>query len=239
MGNIFDESDIQVLFRPKQEKEPEVTVELAEESNKKTPHLVTFVKFFSLFIVIFLLSFFLINASALMTKFRYFYDINLKHSSYSVTVATPTPNPFNPAQEARLVIPKIGVDAPIIWDVSENDLNAKLLEGVAHSAGTALPGKPGNIFITGHSSYYSWVNSPYKDVFALLDKLEPQDKIYIKYSSNIFTYEVTGSKVVSPSETSVMDQFPGYNLSLMTCVPVGTNLNRLIISAQQMSAQGS
>lgn len=248
MGNILDENDVKEFFRPLTQDEVQVSVELNEPKpepeskptpieNKNRSTFLLFSKFVILFIVIFFLSFSIINASALTTKFRYFYDITIKKTNYSISVPTPTANPFDATTEARMVIPKIGVDVPISWNVSDQDLNDKLLQGVVHTNGTALPGQQGNIFITGHSSYYSWSNSPYKSVFALLDKLSEGDKIYIKYSSKVFTYEVKGSKVVKPSETSVMDQFPGYNLSLMTCVPVGTNLNRLIVSAQEVNSQ--
>jgi len=247
LSRILDENDLKSLFSagsPESIIQVEITEPAPKPANEKVLkpakfNLAVLVKFVGLFFGIFFISYFLINAPALKTKLQYFYDVNLKRGNYSAVAPIPTLNPFNPASEARLVIPKIGVDAPIIWNVDEANLKDKLLLGVVHSQGTALPGESGNIFITGHSSYYSWVNSPYKDVFVLLDKLEPQDKIYIKYSSNIFTYEVTTSKVVSPTETSVMDQFPGYNLSLMTCVPVGTNLNRLIIKAEQTSTQSN
>lgn len=241
MRNIFDENDIKALFSQEKPLQPaEIEVELAqppapaEKTYKPSKfNLAIGIKFVSLFILIFLFSYSIINLQALEAKFRYFFDVSIKRQSYSAAIPTPTPN-FNPSSEARIVIPKIGVDAPIIWNVEESNLNEKLLSGVVHSQGTALPGDKGKVFITGHSSYYSWASSDYKNVFALLDKLAPGDKIYLKYSSSLFTYQVSGSRVVPPSEISVMSQDPGYNLALMTCVPVGTNINRLIVIASQI-----
>lgn len=246
MGNIFDEEDLKSIFSPAKPPEPikplpEVRVELEPPKPKEPekvykPEKFNFalaVKFLSLFIGIFIFSYLMINFNAIKDKFNYFYDVNLKKTTYSKAVATPTPDPFDASSEARLVIPKIGVDAPIIWNVPEDQLKEKLLEGITHSEGTALPGSVGNIFLTGHSSYYAWVSSPYKDVFALLDKVSVNDEIFIKYSSKIFTYNVIDTKVVSPNDTSVMDQSNANILSLMTCVPVGTNLNRLIVVAEQ------
>lgn len=246
MKDIFNENDLKSLFsQTSASAEPDVTVEIEKPILKSTNEKVlvpakfslpVLVKFLALFIGIFFLSYSLINANALVTKFRYFFDVSVKRANYSAAAPTPTPNPFNPSYQALLVIPKIGTNAPISWNVNEASLNEKLLEGVVHSQGTALPGQVGNIFITGHSSYYSWVRSDYKDVFSLLDKLEVGDRVFISYGSTVFNYEVTDKKIVSPNETSVMDQGNDYNLSLMTCIPVGTNLNRLIIRAKQVKS---
>lgn len=249
MSDFLDEDDLKSLFGgqepslppqppppamqpPEAPKPPQVP---AKVYNPEKFTWQTFVRFLSLFIGIFIVSYLVINAPAIYKKVNYSWDVSLLKHPYSKAVPTPTPNPFNPTSEARLVIPKIGVDAPISWNVSEDQLKTKLLEGVVQSQGTALPGSIGNVFITGHSSYYSWVDSPYKDVFVLLDKLSPDDKVYIKYSSTVFTYNVESSKVVSPNDLSVMSQGSEKIISLMTCVPIGTNLNRLVVTAKQIN----
>ena len=243
MGSVFDENDLKTLFSPPPKPEGEILFEPEKKEpinpeKEYQPQGFTFItaaKLIALFISIFLLSYFLINFQAILDKTHYFYDVSITRKDYSKSVPTPTADPFNPNSEAKLIISKIGVDAPINWSVKEDQLQDKLLEGLVHSEGTALPGQIGNIFITGHSSYYSWVSSLYKDVFALLNKVDKGDKIFIKYSSRLFEYEVIDIKVVSPSDVSVMDQTDGYNLTLMTCVPVGTNLNRLIVVATQVN----
>lgn len=172
---------------------------------------------------------------ALSKQFKYFWNTSYQGQN---TPATPTPPIFDPTTSAKLSIPKIGVEAPILWNIEEKDFNTKLLEGVVHYKGTALPGDVGNVFITGHSSYYAWVDSPYKDTFALLDKLNVGDKIYIQYQNGSFIYEVSNSKVVTPDKMEVLQSTNERVLTLMTCVPVGTNLRRLIVTAKQISANG-
>lgn len=230
--NFFDEKDLRSLFS-------EANVESSKKKSPTSsaePAWKIFAKLGGLFLAIFILTFILINFSAISKKFQYFWQVQLFHNPYNKAVATPTPvSTFDPASPAKIVIPKIGVEAPIIWNVPEDQVDEKLLEGVAHSQGTALPGQKGNVFITGHSSYYIWSDSAYKDVFALLENLSPDDKIYVQYQGENFEYEVAESKVVSPGELSVMNQGDSYNLTLMTCVPIGTNLNRLIIIANQIS----
>lgn len=243
MSNFLDENDLKSLFgtpgvtpEPAIGPSPEVQPPPKKTEKVYAPEKITgatVLKFISLFIGIFVLSYVAINSPALAKKSQYFWDVSVLKHAYSKAVPTPTPNIFNPSSEARLVIPKIGVDVPISWNVPEDQLKTKLLEGVVHSQGTALPGQTGNIFITGHSSYYPWVNSPYKNVFALLDQLRAGDKVFIRYSSTVFTYLVLDSRVVSPNDLSVLSQGTDYNLTLMTCVPIGTNLNRLIVSARQ------
>ena len=196
----------------------------------------TILKFATIFVLVFVLTYSLINGAALTKKFKYFWETTYNKKSAE---NLQTPPPFEATAEAVLAIPKISLEAPISWNVDDSSLNQKLLEGVAHYRGTSLPGGAGNVFITGHSSYYSWVRSPYKDVFALLDKLNVGDKIYIRYGDRIFTYQVTSSKVVSPDKLEVLESTGTYTLTLMTCVPIGTNLNRLIVIASQIDPQPS
>lgn len=135
-----------------------------------------------------------------------------------------------------IYIRKIGVKAPIIWDVSGgSDLNSDLLKalqnGVVRYPRTALPNQVGNLFLTGHSSNYWWEKGNYKTVFALLNRLVVGDLIHIKYQGQLYTYRVNGQKVVKPTETSVLNPTATPTLSLMTCTPTGTTLLRRIVTA--------
>lgn len=99
--------------------------------------------------------------------------------------------------------------------------------------GTARPGEKGNVFITGHSSYYLWAPGAYKDVFALLPNVEVGDTVTVYYNQRQFVYEIQEKKTVKPTEVDVLRQGEDKRLTLMTCVPVGTNLNRLILVAKE------
>ena len=139
--------------------------------------------------------------------------------------ATPVTLPAN-----RLIIPKIGVDAPVIWNADPSNILGDLQKGVAHYKGTALPNKKnGNVFVTGHSSNYVWDRGQYNRVFANLDKLVAGDLIAVTTDSAEYIYKVKDSVVVRPQQTEVLQQTPTPILSLMTCVPVGTNLRRLVV----------
>jgi len=144
--------------------------------------------------------------------------------------------------DSRLIIPKIGKNVPIIFPSIENlrqgemdefktDILKGLKEGVIHYPGTAKPGEEGNVFITGHSSYYPWDDGKYKDVFVLLDELEVNDEFTILYGQKDFHYKIFDKSVVNSADVDVMNQGSGEMVTLMTCWPIGTNLKRLILRA--------
>lgn len=140
-----------------------------------------------------------------------------------------------------LFISKIGVQAPIVMAASRNqpEIDKLLLEGVVHYFGTAMPGERGNVFITGHSSYYWWSDGKFNTVFSILDKLVAGDIISVNYGGKKYTYKVFDMKVVLPSEVGVLEQGNDSILTLMTCTPVGTNYRRLIVKAYQVEPDPS
>lgn len=134
-------------------------------------------------------------------------------------------------------IPRIRIAAPIVFTKStnENDIDADLLKGVVHYPGTADPGQNGNIFLTGHSSFYWWVPTEYRNVFTLEPQLNPGDEIVIYHKGIRFSYRVYGTLEVAPNETSVLRATSDPELTLSTCVPIGTSYHRKIVKAKQTS----
>jgi LPXTG-site transpeptidase (sortase) family protein len=135
-----------------------------------------------------------------------------------------------------LNVPIVSVSSePLLrGDFVENEevIQEGLKDGVVHHPGTALPGQRGNFFVTGHSSDYPWKDGDYKDVFVLLHDLEVGDEYTVFWEQKRYNYRIREIKVVSPQETSVLDQPKNEHIStLMTCTPVGTAKNRLIIIA--------
>lgn len=146
----------------------------------------------------------------------------------------------------RIVIPKLGQNVPLVemdannlqgenWSELEKQIQDGLREGVVHYPGTAIPGQVGNVFMTGHSSYYPWDKGLYKEVFALLPKLEIGDIYHVFYNQKQYTYRIREKKEVYPNNVQVLNQPVDEQIStLMTCVPIGTALRRLIIIAEQI-----
>lgn len=144
---------------------------------------------------------------------------------------------FGKYQDNYLVIPVLGIETPIVWldSTEESALQEKLKEGVVHYAGTANPGEKGNSFIFGHSSYYWWDWSPYASVFANLEQIKIGDKILVYYKQDLVIYEVKETKVVDPTDLSVLKQGNKNQITLMTCTPLGTSLQRFIVVAEQIN----
>lgn len=141
-----------------------------------------------------------------------------------------------------LVIPKLNIHVPVIWNSSGDEaiMLANLQKGVAHYGFTATPNEQnGNVFITGHSSFYWWDKGKYKTVFATISELVPGDQLFIQFQDKIFVYEMTDKVTVSPSDVSVTDPTSTPTLSLMTCVPVGTALNRLVVRSKLIRTYAS
>jgi len=146
----------------------------------------------------------------------------------------------------RLIVPAIGKNVPFVevsadalkredWSTFEKDIQHALRFGVVHYPGTAVPGQMGNVFFTGHSSYYPLFPGNYKDVFALLGNLEIGDEYSIYYEGELHRYRIADKFEVSPRDVSVLDQPVNRRMStLMTCTPIGTTLRRLILQADEI-----
>jgi len=130
-------------------------------------------------------------------------------------------------REFYVTIPKL----KIVNAVAKVD-SLNLNQNLSHFPGSALPGEVGNVFITGHSVLPQFNNpKDYLAIFTKLDDLETGDKVEVKIGGNKYEYLVSYSKIVNPSDVSVLAPFSatGKNLTLMTCVPPGTSLKRLIV----------
>ncbi len=157
-------------------------------------------------------------------------------SAYAQAGVVDSPN-IEVDASPKITIPKIGVYAPVVYDmnsVNEDDVQGTLQNGVLHFGNSPLPGQPGNAVFVGHSSNLPWAVGDYKFVFMLLDKLEAGDNIYLDYNGTRYTYEVMDKKVVKPNDVSVLEGSLYPKATFITCTPLGTNTNRLVVSARQV-----
>lgn len=142
----------------------------------------------------------------------------------------------------RIIIPKIGKNIPLV-DIKNralddsNELNnifmKELEKGVIRYPGSWVPGKDGNAFVFGHSSNFPWIKWDYNDVFALLDNVGFDDEIIVYYNQKKYKYIVREKNVITPGDTSVLNRDKNKSeITLMTCWPIGTTLNRLIVTGE-------
>lgn len=144
-------------------------------------------------------------------------------------------------QDPRLIIPKINVDVPVVYGANNDhdSMMAAMAKGVAHFAipgASSVPGQKGNTVLSGHSSNDLFDNGAYKFIFVQLNKLEKGDTIYVNYEGKRYTYTVSSKELVTPTDVSVL---LGTNdkpiLTLITCWPIGTANQRIILKADQIS----
>lgn len=142
--------------------------------------------------------------------------------------------------DPKLIIPKINVEVPVVYDVStieESAVQSGLERGVVHYATTSNPGEDGNGAIFGHSSNNLLNKGQYKFAFVLLSRLETDDTFYIEKSGVRYVYKIFDKRIVPPSDTSVLSSVEGKRstMALITCDPPGTTINRLVVWGEQIS----
>lgn len=144
--------------------------------------------------------------------------------------------------ESRLLIPKIAVDVPIVWDANAadtNSLNKAMDKGIVWfniQGANAKPGEKGNFVVSGHSSNDWTDGGNYKFIFARLEKMAAGDVVYANYNGTRYTYKITGTKVVKPTDVASLQigNDKPY-ITLITCTPLGTAQNRLLVFGEQIS----
>jgi len=132
-------------------------------------------------------------------------------------------------KEYTLSIPKLNIKKARVI-VGGEDLTKSLV----HYLPQTLPGEYGNVAIFGHSTLPQLYNpKDYKTIFTYLSSLEKGDKIYINVGEYEYEYEVTTLFIVKPKDISVLEQKKDDSyLTLITCEPPGTWLERLVITAK-------
>lgn len=128
-----------------------------------------------------------------------------------------------------LSIPELGIkDARV--EIAGEDLSKNLI----HYQGTALPGRAGNAVVFGHSVLPQFFNPKnYLSIFSTLPTLEEGDKVEVNFDGITYRYQIFEMFEVSPAELSVLEQrYDNSYLTLITCVPPGTYLRRLVVRAK-------
>jgi LPXTG-site transpeptidase (sortase) family protein len=143
-------------------------------------------------------------------------------------VSVPGKAPISPDQMlTRLEIPKIQMDAIVVEGASRRELS----EGPGHMKQTAQPGETGNAVITGHRDTF----------FRHIYELNKGDQIQVRRSGRVFTYQVTGKRIVMPEDISVIKSTNDPQLTLITCYPtyyIGPAPKRLVVFSKLVDSDG-
>ncbi len=146
--------------------------------------------------------------------------------SLELTPSTLTPGPPAIATSGligRIDISRLGIAAIIIEGTSATTLR----RAVGHISGTGLPGRPGNVGISGHRDTF----------FRPLRNIRQNDIITLTTLLGEYRYRVVSTKVVSPYDVAVLDSSTNEILTLITCYPfyfVGSAPDRFIVRAERI-----
>ncbi len=142
--------------------------------------------------------------------------------------------------EFGIVIEKINANAKIIADVNpanEKQYVAALQEGVAQALGSTPPGVPGNLYLFSHSTDAPWNIIRFNAMFYLLRELDNGDRVVIFYKNKRYDYIVFDKTIASPTDVAFLtNRYDTPVLTMQTCDPPGTLLNRLIVRAKLVSS---
>lgn len=129
---------------------------------------------------------------------------------------------------ARIRIPKIDVDLPVLHGTDDKTL----LAGAGHLEGTHLPvgGESTRTVITAHRGLAD------ARMFTDLDQLAVGDTFSIDVFGETLTYQIITIEVIDPSDTGTIRPVVGEDLAtLITCTPLGINSHRIVVTGERIT----
>lgn len=128
----------------------------------------------------------------------------------------------------RLVVPRLDLDVILL----EGTDPATLRKGPGRDHRSAMPGEGKLVYIAGHRTTYL---AP----FAEIDRLRPGDPIELRMPYAVLVYEVSGHRIVSPSDLGVLRSPPRETLRLQACHPRFFASERYVVSARLVGIHGA
>ncbi len=128
-----------------------------------------------------------------------------------------------PGLLGRIDIPRLGISAIVREGIDDRTLR----RAVGHLPETALPGDTGNMALAAHRDTY----------FGALQWIRAGDPIRLRTPDGDFAYVVLDTRVVEPTDVSVLAPTSDSTLTLITCYPfsyVGPAPQRFIVRAKAL-----
>ncbi|MCU0465797.1 MAG: class D sortase [Anaerolineae bacterium] len=122
-------------------------------------------------------------------------------------------------------IPRLGLEQSIVQGTDDQALK----QGVGQVLNGAVPGgQTGNVVLAAH-------NDVYGELFRDLDQMQVGDEFYIQTRTGTYTYRVTGTDIVEPTDVYVMADQGRPTATLISCYPYRVNDKRYIVFAELIS----
>jgi LPXTG-site transpeptidase (sortase) family protein len=129
-------------------------------------------------------------------------------------------------KDNTLVIPALHMQVTVY----DGPTYASLAKGVWHSPRSSTPDKGGNTVMAGHRFTYNGLQRG-ASTFYSLDRLKTGDQVVLYWSGVRYDYKVSDVLIVAPTEISIENPTPQPQLTLYTCTPLWTSLQRLVVQA--------
>lgn len=103
--------------------------------------------------------------------------------------------------------------------------------GIGHYVGTSMPGEVGNFAVAAHRGGFG-------GAFKEIHRLVAGDKAYVETRNYWYVYKYLQTKIVDPTDTSVIDRVPleltgsvsgGKYMTMTSCTPIFVNTHRIVV----------
>jgi len=139
--------------------------------------------------------------------------------------------PLHPSKitHYNITIPKLKIKEAIV-EIDGKDLGNSMVQ----YPGTAVPGQLGNTVIFCHSVLPQFFDPRnYRTICSTLPTLKDGDQVSVYFDGITYLYKVVEMVEVPPNDVTILEQhYDNSYLSLITCVPPGTYLRRLVVQAR-------
>ena len=142
----------------------------------------------------------------------------------------PVPEAIPPEDfvEPEVIIGELVIPALLLTQTMYRGVTLPTLDkGVGYWPGTAMPGRVGNVVLGGHRVSKQ---KPFRNI----DLLVPGDEIYLTTDEGTFVYAVSGTQIIEPTDTWIINQSESATLTLFACHPPHSTKQRIAVYADYL-----
>ena len=167
--------------------------------------------------------------------FAAFSPLGASGAATSSDDASPNParqNTFHRSQSAGYELGTLRIPAIDVYEVFRSGVSMSVIDqGVAHWAGTSMPGGQGNVVLAGHRTTHS---RPFHD----LDRLRAGDLVFLTNGDGFeVIYRVADRFVVKPTDIWITYDFDGPTVTMFACHPKGSASQRIVVTAEMVAGR--
>jgi LPXTG-site transpeptidase (sortase) family protein len=168
-----------------------------------------------------------IIAAPFLPQVQYWWQMHHSHKQEQLTKLVHTPATKTVNKPNGLIIPSMLLDAQTL-EGPKSDWYNILKNGIWRWPESSTPDKGGNTVFLAHRFSYTGPHG----AFYYLNKLKVGDEIAVVWKNKTYTYKVSSTREVSPTETNIQDNTSDARITLFTCTPLWHPVNRLVVVAE-------